>query len=69
MHINAYGYDRTCQVTITVPQDSNAQKAYLLGDFQKDQRVLPLRRAKDGTFQLTLEMEVGREYRLQLVVQ
>ncbi len=59
----------TCQVVFKVPELSEDRRVYLMGNLNGDGRVIRLVRADDGTFQVTLDLTLDREYRLQLVVE
>lgn len=51
------------RVTFTLPAEANAQSACLCGDFNEwDKTSHPMKKKKDGSFSLTLELEAGRHY-------
>jgi 1,4-alpha-glucan branching enzyme len=55
---------RSCRVTFNLPSEVNAQKANLCGDFnQWDQESHPMKRRKDGSFELTISLKPGQQYR------
>lgn len=53
----------TYKVTFSLPAEVNAQTACLCGDFNEwDKESHPMKRKKDGSFSLTLQLEAGRHY-------
>lgn len=61
----------TCKVTFRLPQEAarDAQSVCLAGEFNGwNMYANPLKRRKDGSFSLTLELERGREYQFRYLV-
>lgn len=57
-----------CKVTFTIPRDmaGSAKKACLVGDFNAwDTRSNPMKHRKDGSFELTVNLEKDREYQFR----
>lgn len=51
------------RVTFVLPADVNAQTACLCGDFNDwDKESHPMKKKKDGSFTLALNLEAGRHY-------
>ena len=60
---------RSCRVTFNLPADVNAQTACLCGEFNAwDQSSHPMKRAKDGSFSLTISLKPGRQYRYRYLL-
>lgn len=60
---------RSCRVTFNLPADVNAQTACLCGEFNDwDQSSHPMKRAKDGSFSLTISLKPGRQYRYRFLL-
>jgi 1,4-alpha-glucan branching enzyme len=56
-------------VTFNLPADVNAQTACLCGEFNDwDQSSHPMKRAKDGSFSLTISLKPGRQYRYRFLL-
>ena len=54
---------RKVQVTFELPPEVNAQSAYLVGDFNAwDKTSLPMKRRKDGSFNVTVSLTIGQSY-------
>jgi len=48
---------------------ADAESAYLVGDFNNwDEGATPMKKLKNGTFKVTLDLEPGREYRFRYLV-
>jgi 1,4-alpha-glucan branching enzyme len=59
----------TCKVTFSLPPEVGAKKVHLVGDFNNwDESSTPLKKQKDGSFAVTLELEKGREYQFRYLV-
>jgi 1,4-alpha-glucan branching enzyme len=57
------------QVTFSLPAQVQGEKVYLVGDFNNwDETATLMKREKDGSFVLTLELETGREYQFRYLV-
>lgn len=60
---------RSCRVTFELPAEVNAETAYLCGDFNDwDETSHPMKRAKDGSFKVTVSLKPGREYRYRFLL-
>ena len=60
---------RSCRVTFDLPAEVNAQSACLCGEFNDwDQSSHPMKRAKDGSFSLTISLKPGRQYRYRYLL-
>ncbi len=60
---------RSCRVTFDLPAEVNAQTACLCGEFNGwDQSSHPMKRAKDGSFSLTISLKPGRQYRYRYLL-
>jgi 1,4-alpha-glucan branching enzyme len=60
---------RSCRVTFTLPAEVNAQTACLCGEFNDwDQSTHPMKRAKDGSFSLTISLKPGHQYRYRFLL-
>lgn len=59
-----------CKVTFTLPEAIKAETAYLVGDFNNwDEKATPMKLVKkNGQFNITLELETGREYQFRYLV-
>jgi 1,4-alpha-glucan branching enzyme len=58
-----------CKVTFILPEGAEARTAHLVGDFNNwDQKALPMKKLKDGTFKAIIELEAGREYQYRYLV-
>lgn len=60
---------RSCRVTFNLPAEVNAQNACLCGEFNDwDQNSHPMKRAKDGSFSLTISLKPGYQYRFRYLL-
>ena len=60
---------KTCKVTFHMPAAIAAETIHLVGDFNNwDEEATPMQRRKDGSFRVTLELEIGREYQFRYLV-
>ena len=60
-----------CKVTFIIPKDmaGSAGEVFLVGEFNNwDIRTHPMKRRKDGDFNLTLSLEKGREYQFRYLL-
>ena len=60
-----------CKVTFQLPKDvsTSAKKVALVGDFnQWDAHATLMKKKKDGTFSVTLNLEPGREYQFRYLI-
>lgn len=58
-----------CRVTFKVPSEVNAEKAFLVGEFNewaKDE--CPMKRLKDGSFSATITLDSGKGYRYKYLL-
>ncbi|MBI4670984.1 MAG: isoamylase early set domain-containing protein [Chloroflexi bacterium] len=54
----------TVKVTFELGADVNAQAAVVVGEFNNwDPAATPMKRKKDGTFSVTVNLERGKQYR------
>lgn len=59
----------TCKVTFALPETIQAEKVYLVGDFNEwSEKQTPMRKQKNKGFAVTLELEKGREYQFRYLV-
>lgn len=59
----------TCKVTFSLPAEVEARQVNLVGDFNNwDESGTPMKRQKDGSFSVALELEKGREYQFRYLV-
>lgn len=55
-----------CKVTFELPSAVEAQTAYLVGDFNAwDKQATPMKRKRDGSFSVALNLETDKEYRFR----
>jgi 1,4-alpha-glucan branching enzyme len=58
-----------CKVTFSLPAAVQGEKVYLVGDFNEwDEQNTPMKRQKDGSFTITLELNKGNEYQFRYLV-
>ncbi len=58
-----------CKVTFSLPKGTNALTANLVGEFNNwDKNATPLKRKRDGTFSVSLNLAVGKEYRFRYLL-
>ncbi len=67
------GYLKTkkgvCKVTFELPKDVAAQTASLVGDFNNwDPNATPMKRKRDGSFSVAVNLESGKEYRFRYLL-
>ena len=54
----------TVKVTFELPAEVSAQEAVVVGEFNNwDPEATPMKRKKDGSFSVALNLESGKEYR------
>jgi 1,4-alpha-glucan branching enzyme len=59
----------SCRVTFEMPQQENAKKVALCGEFNNwDPKANPMKQRKDGRFTTTVSMPAGRSYRFKYLV-
>lgn len=57
---------RKCRVTFKLPEEVNAERANLCGDFNDwDPASNPMNRLKDGSFSVTISLNAGKSYRFR----
>ena len=60
-----------CRVTFSLPGDAarNAKTVSLVGDFNRwDPKATPLKKRKDGSYSVTVDLEKGREYEFRYLI-
>lgn len=60
-----------CKVTFRVPAEAagTAGSVHVVGDFNDwDLYAIPLKKLKDGTFKVTLELEPNHEYQFRYLI-
>lgn len=54
----------TVKVTFELPAEVSAQEAVVVGEFNNwDPEATPMKRKKDGSFSVAMNLETGKEYR------
>ena len=62
---------KTCKVTFSLPKEAvkNAKIVHLVGEFNNwDIYATPLKRMKDGSFKVSLQLEAGRSYQFRYLI-
>ncbi|HEX7586772.1 MAG TPA: isoamylase early set domain-containing protein [Anaerolineae bacterium] len=58
-----------CRVTFKLPKEIEARTVNLVGEFNKwDKRATPMKRQKDGSFSVTLDLPAGQEFRFRYLL-
>lgn len=60
-----------CKVTFTLPTQAvkEARKVFLVGEFNEwSIQATPMKKQKDGSFAVTLELKTGREYQFRYCI-
>jgi 1,4-alpha-glucan branching enzyme len=60
-----------CKVTFGLPSElaSDAQTAHLVGEFNDwNVTATPMKKLKNGSFAITMDLETGREYQFRYLV-
>lgn len=60
-----------CKVTFTLPKEAvhSAQKVHIVGDFNDwKKKASPLKKLKNGSCKITLDLECGREYQFRYLL-
>jgi 1,4-alpha-glucan branching enzyme len=60
-----------CKVTFELPVEAAnmASSVYLVGDFNDwDTGTTPMKRRKDGSFSVTIDLDCGREYEYKYLI-
>lgn len=56
-------------MTFILPESVKAETVFLVGDFNDwDEKKTPMKKQKDGSFSVTLDLEKGREYQYRYLV-
>jgi 1,4-alpha-glucan branching enzyme len=67
-----YSKDRkTCRVTFKLPKEAvkDAKTVHLVGEFNNwNIKTAPLKKMKDGAFQVTIQLEAGRSYQFRYLI-
>jgi len=61
----------SCRITFRLPKDAvgQARKVTVVGDFNKwDSEASPMKKRRNGDFETTLELPVGKEYRFRYLI-
>lgn len=59
----------TCRVTFKLPAEVGAETAVLCGEFNDwNPETNPMKKLKDGSFSLTLSLDVGQQYRFRYLL-
>ncbi|MCB8942456.1 MAG: isoamylase early set domain-containing protein [Ardenticatenaceae bacterium] len=59
----------TCRVTFKLPAEVAAETAVLCGEFNDwNPETNPMKKLKDGSFSLTLSLDVGQQYRFRYLL-
>jgi 1,4-alpha-glucan branching enzyme len=62
---------RVCNVTFTLPKEvaGNTKKVHLVSDFnQWSQTATPMKRAKNGSFSVSVDLPVGKQYQFRYLL-
>jgi 1,4-alpha-glucan branching enzyme len=60
-----------CKVTFSLSKEagSSAKTVHLVGEFNNwDEQATPMRKSKDGSFSIALDLETGREYQFRYLI-
>ena len=58
-----------CKVTFSLPAAVQGETVYLVGDFNNwDEQASPMKRQKDGSFTVTVDLDKDREYQFRYLV-
>jgi 1,4-alpha-glucan branching enzyme len=60
-----------CKVTFLLPKEaaSSAKEVFLVGDFNSwDTKATPMKKMKDGTFSITLNLDKDHEYQYRYLI-
>jgi 1,4-alpha-glucan branching enzyme len=59
----------TAKVTFSLPEAVQGESVFLVGDFNGwDESATPMKRQKNGSFTITLELDKDREYQFRYLV-
>lgn len=56
------------RVTFTLPENVNARRAHVVGDFNDWSPSTPMKRGKEGALQVAVDLEPDREYQFRYVI-
>jgi 1,4-alpha-glucan branching enzyme len=60
---------RSCRVTFYLPKEVIAERVALCGEFNNwNPDVHPMRKKKDGTYYVSLNLDAGRSYRYRFLI-
>ena len=58
-----------CKVTFALPKEIEAQSVALVGEFNNwDKHATPMKRKRDGSYSVTLDLQAGKEYRFRYLL-
>lgn len=58
-----------CRVTFTLPKEIEAKNVTLVGEFNNwDKNATPMKRKRDGSYSVTLDLQSGKEYRFRYLL-
>ncbi|MCG8318332.1 MAG: isoamylase early set domain-containing protein [Cytophagales bacterium] len=60
-----------CKVTFSLPKESanSAKKVNVVGEFNDwNEKALPMKKLKDGSFKVTQDLSVGQEYQFKYLL-
>ena len=58
-----------CKVIFYSPAQIKAETVHLVGDFNNwDEAITPMKKAKDGRFSVTMQLDKGKEYQFRYLV-
>jgi 1,4-alpha-glucan branching enzyme len=59
----------SCRVTFKLPAEANAETVHLCGEFNEwSPTSHPMKKLKDGSFSLTISLDVGQSYRFRYLL-
>ncbi|HET9986442.1 MAG TPA: isoamylase early set domain-containing protein [Longimicrobiales bacterium] len=56
------------RVTFTLPENVDARRAHVVGDFNDWSPSTPMKKGKEGVLQVAVDLEPGREYQFRYVI-
>lgn len=65
------GTDSSCRVTLSLPKEAvgTSGGVNVVGDFNNwDSEAMPMKRLRSGDFEITIELQSGREYRFRYLI-
>jgi 1,4-alpha-glucan branching enzyme len=58
-----------CRVTFTLPKEIEAHSVALVGEFNNwNKNATPMKRKRDGSYSITLDLQAGKEYRFRYLL-